>query len=871
MAASCAICKQALEDGEELVRLGCLRGPCHKECVNAHMQVHGLDFANFPCPECRTTERQLQSMEAARLQRQQVVSSSGSSAAAGRRRAAVFRIPLAQGGERRITGENRRSRSPPPRVVADSPIMQPESPGGAIVPAASPIGRAVVPAASPIGRGLSQSISPSQSQPSRPQGPAITDADFGFTLTDNTAAGGDGAPVPDPSLAAIRALDAVPNAAAFRTALHPTGLFNGLQDERGTRETAKQWLGEMLADPRDHKEVGMDPSFSIRLLLPRPFRAAVVAVASREGWQPEALMQGIMSNAGWLERHATVLKETADETHSRKPTIAIFCAAMPPTRKTSLARFVSVSLLGDTDEGRQLQACTCGDATLRGLLNCISTHERSGLVNDEITTAYDTTFSQGSRGCHYAGKPTMLKFVNGERSITMTGHGAVNLGTYGFLHQVWGEIPAVEEVLQRDSIGFRKRFNTIWFGEAAGHPTQNTEQSTILLTALMSWMCQNALPQQEVHCFDNFSLSMYRAFMSGISNFIDENPGLDQLIREKLQFADTDILRPTVLHMFAFICLPRLVSYRTQPSGKAGGHAHVSLVWSLPGGNAGLLAPVSRQLPRGDAADLRVEPFASSARASHRWRSEAVAHEAAEARVAPVAHEAALSEGELSRASGSAAAFERLAAQRIAQLPKVHLALLLPSLGLSGNGSFAYSGSREEAPMALAFAASAATAFIPGGVLPSAAPALRAGAGASAPEQGRAGAGAGWAAAAWGAPPARHHGEQDGGEGHATRPRRGLRGLRHRPPGQRPVRAGPRGRRGRLGPVRVRPRGLQQVHRVRAVVPRGGTQARPHLHAGLARPGGPRLRADSRRALLFRGGPLRSRRARQAQRQRWRE
>ncbi|CAK0852668.1 unnamed protein product [Prorocentrum cordatum] len=302
MAASCAICKQELEDGEELVRLGCLRGPYHEECVNAHVQVHGLDFANFPCPECRAAERQLQSMEAARLQRQQVVSSSGSSAAAGRRRTAVFRTPLTQGGERRITRESRRSRSPPPRVVADSPITQPESPGGAIVAAASPIGRAVAPAASPIGRGLSQPISPSQSQPSRPQGPAITDADFGFTFTDNTAAGGDGAPVPDPC---FRRADAVPNAAAFRTALHPTGLFNGLQGERGARETAKQWLGEMLADPRDHKEVGMDPSFSIRLLLPRPFRTAVVAVASREGWQPEALAQGIMSNAGWLGHHAT--------------------------------------------------------------------------------------------------------------------------------------------------------------------------------------------------------------------------------------------------------------------------------------------------------------------------------------------------------------------------------------------------------------------------------------------------------------------------------------------------------------------------------------------------------------------------------------
>merc|ERR1712216_439134 len=36
---------------------------------------------------------------------------------------------------------------------------------------------------------------------------------------------------------------------------------------------------------------------------------------------------------------------------------------------------------------------------------------------------------------------------------------------------------------------------------------------------------------------------MYQHFLEGIEQFLDENEDLEQLIREKLQFADTDIMR----------------------------------------------------------------------------------------------------------------------------------------------------------------------------------------------------------------------------------------------------------------------------------------------------------------------------------------
>ena len=60
---------------------------------------------------------------------------------------------------------------------------------------------------------------------------------------------------------------------------------------------------------------------------------------------------------------------------------------------------------------------------------------------------------------------------------------------------------------------------------------------------MMAWLCENALPFPAVHFFDKFALTMYRAFLEGIEQFLDENEELEQLIREKLQFADTDIMR----------------------------------------------------------------------------------------------------------------------------------------------------------------------------------------------------------------------------------------------------------------------------------------------------------------------------------------
>ena len=79
---------------------------------------------------------------------------------------------------------------------------------------------------------------------------------------------------------------------------------------------------------------------------------------------------------------------------------------------------------------------------MKGYLTAITEHNRGGLVNDEITTAYETSHAQHVKGAHLVGKPKMLTFVNGETSVTITGHGHVALDTFAFFEPGVGPVRA---------------------------------------------------------------------------------------------------------------------------------------------------------------------------------------------------------------------------------------------------------------------------------------------------------------------------------------------------------------------------------------------------------------------------------------------
>ena len=513
----------------------------HDMCLTRLMHAqHYAELINVPCPTCRKTGSELTVLS------QRMTTSGGaqpatevSSAAPAARsfprplRRGHFVMPTSQGGVQTLRAPQRRQSHNRSRSRSQG------SPAAVRAPPSSP---------PPSQPSQSQSMSPTQSittsQGGRPV-PISSSDTFGFSFADSSRSSGSAAPISDPLTAELEAFARSSAPDHVRRLLHPRELFDGLENEAATRATAKRWLDEIMEDPRTHLEVGYDPTFSIRLLVPTLFHTSIVTVAAQEGWQPEPLMQGIQSNTGWMEHHETVCKEFAEEHHARQTTIPLFGAGAPSTRKTSLERFISQELIPID----WLRACVCSDATLKGFLNCIANENRSGVVNSEATTAYETKQSENAKGTHWMGKPKMLVFVNGERSVTMTGHGAVSLDVYGFLHQVWGQTAVLEEILARDGIGFRKRFNTVWFCRTNGIRNQLSFVSRAFLKEYFEWLGQYALPHPQEHFYDAFARSMYQGFMGGVEDFLEGHPGIDQVIKEKLEFADTDIQRLTNAEM----------------------------------------------------------------------------------------------------------------------------------------------------------------------------------------------------------------------------------------------------------------------------------------------------------------------------------
>ena len=134
---------------------------------------------------------------------------------------------------------------------------------------------------------------------------------------------------------------------------------------------------------------------------------------------------------------------------------------------------------------------------------------RSGTVIDEVSAAYHCGSSPESttRGIHFVSREKMNTWVNCERDSCVTGNGALHLEDYSFVHQVYGQLPAILKVLRPEglsgSIGFAKRFGIGFYRKGSAEPDQGCETAKELLADFHDWLCQWAIGSQRFPYLDN--------------------------------------------------------------------------------------------------------------------------------------------------------------------------------------------------------------------------------------------------------------------------------------------------------------------------------------------------------------------------------
>ena len=339
----------------------------------------------------------------------------------------------------------------------------------------------------------------------------------------------------------------ITNNEQLRQKIHPPGLFDGLSNEETTYQTILSWLQEAFDDRRSHREIGGDRTFSIRNLTPGPHRKAITAVARREGWTPEALLQGLMVNTGWLEHHCTRLLEREDDQHGRTPNLPAFGAGDPSARKSSLKRYITKILWDCPAAPDEIRSglIASGDGTIRGHRNNLLQFNRSGTVGDEVTSIYECgPLSEHAKGIHWIPRQKMNTYVNCECDAVITAQGPIHLENYAFVHYVLGQPEGIEHAWRPSPIGVSKRYHVCFMENALWEPNQKAHTSRDFIKSYHEWLCCVSLPTKRRVCLDNFSQSMWRKVQQAIDEFLRRRAGsLNTYFVQKLRYADSDVLK----------------------------------------------------------------------------------------------------------------------------------------------------------------------------------------------------------------------------------------------------------------------------------------------------------------------------------------
>ena len=125
-------------------------------------------------------------------------------------------------------------------------------------------------------------------------------ARFGMTVTAASCKGG--TEYLDPIVPLLEEMKNATGDERLSDLIDPKDLFQGCKTKEDLYPKTYEFLEDLVAsDSRSVLDIGADAAFSVALVLPKPLAVAVNTTAIAEGWDAEALAQGLACITGWLE------------------------------------------------------------------------------------------------------------------------------------------------------------------------------------------------------------------------------------------------------------------------------------------------------------------------------------------------------------------------------------------------------------------------------------------------------------------------------------------------------------------------------------------------------------------------------------------
>ena len=285
--------------------------------------------------------------------------------------------------------------------------------------------------------GTKEDSSPGSSQAIR--SPGGLDVAYGLAISDAEKTRARGAGAPDPLVLHLRSLSACRSVEEVHRYLFPPDgpLLEGMKNERSLRMTILGWLESIHADERTHRQLALDPMYTLREVTPSVFADAVLTMARSQGWSAECLHACLRSNLSWLENPDSRLRTRPGDTHSVNTDIPVFIGQPVSTKKSSMVEYTKHQLLvANPKAPKYMKDVFHNDGTLKAQRLALQTHRRLSLSSDEVTATYDCGgWSEKEPGIHFVNRNKINTFTQGEADDSMVAAGATNLSHYRFQHK----------------------------------------------------------------------------------------------------------------------------------------------------------------------------------------------------------------------------------------------------------------------------------------------------------------------------------------------------------------------------------------------------------------------------------------------------
>ena len=196
-----------------------------------------------------------------------------------------------------------------------------------------------------------------------------------------------------------------------------------------------QWLSEITDGSRTHLQVGTCTRHTLFAILPDIWASGVICVSKAQGFAPEILHMGLVSNLSYMDHNKTKLRvKDPFGGHAINSDVALVLGNTASSKKSHTENYLKKLVTHHPDnQNKNLSKVSLGNGTIKGIRSALEKVSYASIVSSEPTHTIRTPYLEEPDGCQLLPRTMLNTWAQGEEDESGTGNGIMHIKEYKFI------------------------------------------------------------------------------------------------------------------------------------------------------------------------------------------------------------------------------------------------------------------------------------------------------------------------------------------------------------------------------------------------------------------------------------------------------